>query len=275
VKPSLQNSSRPQQDLWQTFSGRQQVRSPGVQMSFARGQHTWLQLLPLAQQISSPVHSVPFMQQDLKQTFSGRQHVRSFGVQTASAVEQHTPLQLLPLAQQTRAIVELSVVHVDPGQQSPELPQVPPSGTAVDGTQAPLQHCSSASRQHAVAPHGVLSLGQTQVPLVQRLAPPHAPHEPPQPSSPQPLPLQFGTQASVCVVCVALCFLAFLTHFFLCLPDFFLHFLRGSWASASDWASSGAKAPLRARASDRRRDPMAERKRVRRSKRVQSMLESA
>ena len=55
VNPSLQNSSPLQQDLWQTFSGRQHVRSAGVQMSLARGQHTPLQLIPLAQQTFSPV----------------------------------------------------------------------------------------------------------------------------------------------------------------------------------------------------------------------------
>jgi hypothetical protein len=37
----------------------------------------------------------------------------------------------------------------------------------------------------------------------------------------------------VAAACSALCFLAFFRHFFLALPDFFLHFLLGSWAAIS------------------------------------------
>jgi len=179
--------------LPQTFSGRQHFWSANVQSSFALGQQTLLQLLPLAQQTFSSLQSVPLVQHTLEQTFSGGQHFWSASVQTASALAQHTPLQLLALAQQMWAIVELSVVHADPGQQSLELRQAPPSGTNVDEAQVPLQHCSSALRQHAVSPHGVVSLGQTQAPLGQLLTP-HVPHDPPHPFGPQRLPLQFGVQ---------------------------------------------------------------------------------
>jgi hypothetical protein len=120
-----------QQDLWHTFSGRQHSRSPGVQMSFVRLQHTPLQLFPLAQQTSSLVQRVPFRQHALKQTFSGRQHVLSFGV------------------------------HVNPGQHVLGSPgQEPPSTFNSPGAHVPPQHVWSAVRQHAVLPHFVVSTGQ-------------------------------------------------------------------------------------------------------------------
>src|SRR5918993_632697 len=54
--------------------------------------------------------------------------------------------------------------------------------------------------------------------------------------------------------CWALWALAFLRHFFFCVPDFFLHAVSALWAAASSRASSGARAPLRARARERRRE---------------------
>jgi hypothetical protein len=64
-----------------------------------------------------------------------------------------------------------------------------------------------------------------------QVPPLQAPHDPPQPFGPQSLPLQFGVQppppdGGTSTVWVALCFLAFLTHFFFLSPLSYLHLRR-------------------------------------------------
>jgi hypothetical protein len=68
------------------------------------------------------------------------------------------------------------------------------------------------------------------------------------------------------VTCVALCFLAFLRHFFFCLPDFFLHAFSALCASASP-APSVKRLP--------RAEPASSRKAVRREGGAESKRESA
>jgi hypothetical protein len=94
-------------------------------------------------------------------------------------------------------------------------------------TQAPAQMSGKPAEQTHFPASLQLCLATAQVP-----------HTLPQPSGPQDLPAQFGVQPpppddGTSAACVALCFLAFLTHFFFFLPLSFLHLRRALWAPAS------------------------------------------
>src|SRR5215207_2103038 len=103
------------------------------------------------------------------------------------------------------------------------------------------------------------------------------PHEPPQPSSPQLFPVQFLVQPAAAPACWALCFLAFLRHFFFFSPDFFLHFARKSWASLGPDSRQPRKPPSADPARSRsapRREGFVARERSRVSKRSASKIGS-
>jgi hypothetical protein len=79
----------------------------------------------------------------------------------------------------------------------------------------------------------------------------------------------------VTVVCEAACFLAFFRHFFLALPDFFLHADFALWASISllpRVIRPPKMEPVRRRRASRR-EGVVERERERTSKRSASMVD--